>query len=247
MKKLMLLGLLGAWLNRNEKGFRQKDVRFYIELIADWMSTAPSFKNFKIQNTQTMRFLDSLCDQKWLIKKAGPIYFFNNNYFMSLIKEAFRIDEYDDYDLFQLQYHLATVYQTTILNLLFKRGVELSNGEKIDLELILSPKNLLSEQKKRIEKEIKVLQAREQDVVAMIDFSKKELLVNKPIEVVKKLEKLNPYKLQYYKSMSDTFKDLLPEIVSLELTEHSEKRINTLWNPLKSNLENYLKYLNKMS
>ena len=73
------------------------------------------------------------------------------------------------------------------------------------------------------------------------------MLVNKPIEVVKKLEKLNPYKLQYYKSMSDTFKDLLPEIVSLELTEHSEKRINTLWNPLKSNLENYLKYLNKMS
>lgn len=246
MNKIFLFGLIGAWLNRNEKGFRQKDVRFYIELITDWMESSEKFKMVTVQNTQMMRFLDSLVQKDWLIKKPGPTYFFKDKYFMSLMKELFSVDENDSFDLFLLQYHFASLYKKIIYELLFRRGVELSNGEKIDLEILLSTKHLKEKQRDKIHKELLILDNRIEDVNKMVNFSEQKLKTLRPLEVVKELEKTNPYQLQYYQSMTQTFKDILPEIITLELTVHSEKRIKTIWEPLKKDLKNKLEILENL-
>lgn len=246
MNKVFLFGLIGAWLNRNEKGFRQKDVRFYIELISDWMESSEKFKLYKIQNTQMMRFLDGLVQKDWLIKKSGPIYFFKDKHFMSLMKELFNVEEKDSFELFLLQYHFASLYKNIIYELLYRRGVELSNGERIDLEMLLSTKHLKNKQAEKINKEILLLEKRISDVKKMTLFSEEKLKKMHPLDVVKELEKTNPYQLQYYQSMTQTFKEILPEIITLELTIHSEKRISTIWEPLKKDLQNKLELLEKL-
>ncbi len=240
MDRVFLLGLLGAWLNRNELGFRQKDVRFYIELINDWLASGSDFKNIKIQNTQVMRFLDNLHSRDWLVKQNGPVYFFKNKHFILLMKEAFSIDHEGSLEIFLLQFHLASVYRDTINNLLFRRGVELSHGEKIDLDILLSPKIMAQKKSEFLRIQIKSIESRISEVKEMVHFSKVQLKDKKPLEVVYELEKINPYKLQYYQSMGQTFKDLIPEIVERELTEHSSNRIATLWLPLKKKLESHL-------
>lgn len=250
MIKIFYAALIATWLNREEKGFRQRDVKFYHDLIIDWMETCPFAKNYTIQNTQMMRFLNTLVERQWLSIKGSnvPVYHFNNKYFMDLIKETLGQSDEDPLELFFLQFHLASVYRETLSELLFIRGIELTRGQKLDLDHLLNARLLLRNQRERIEREIKKIEMRTKEVEKMIEFSRTELKIKKdPLEVVKELEKKYPYQMQYQKSMSKTFQDLHPRLRSLELTVHSEKRLETLWSPMADHLQNYLKTLEKMS
>lgn len=247
--KLYYAAILATWLNREETGFRQRDVKFYLDLLIDWMESAPFAKNIIIQNTQMMRFLDSLVEKQWLTKKnyQAPIYNFNNRYFMDLIKETLSNSDNDPYEIFFLQYHLASVYRETLSELLFIRGVELSRGQKLDLDHLLNAKLILRNQKERIEREIEKLSLRQKEVEKMIDLAKNELQKsNDTDEIVKKIEFIYPYQLQYQKSMSKAFADLHPKIRILELTSNSEKRIYTLWSPMEEFLRAYLNILERL-
>ncbi|MEA9355788.1 hypothetical protein SHI21_06235 [Bacteriovorax sp. PP10] len=247
--KLFYSAIIATWLNREEKGFRQKDVRFYLDLILDWMESAPFAKNVVIQNTQMMRFLEQLVEKQWLTKKNQnpPVYFFNNKHFMELIRETLSTSENDPYEVFFLQFHLASVYRESLSEMLFIRGVELSRGQKIDIEHLLNEKFLLRNQIERIELEIKKISLRQNEISKMINFSKEELSKNSDaIEVAKKLETKYPYQLQYQKSMSKAFLEIHPKLRSLELTLHSEKRMMTLWSPMENYLRAYLSTLESM-
>lgn len=224
-------------------------MHFYVDLLIDWMESSPYSKNLNIQNTQMMRFLDQLVKKQWLIKKdqVHPVYYFNNKHFMELIRETLSTDENDSYEIFFLQFHLASVYRESLSEMLFIRGVELSRGQKIDLEHLLDAKFLLRNQIERIELEIKKIALRQKEVNKMINFAKEELSKNSDvIHVAKKIESKYPYQLQYQKSMSKAFNDLHPKLRALELTTHSEKRINTLWSPMENYLRSYLAVLEKM-
>lgn len=247
--KLFYAAIIATWLNREEKGFRQRDVKFYVDLLLDWMESAPFAKNVIIQNTQMMRFLDSLVERDWLTRKdqSPPVYFFNNRYFMDLIRETLNSSDKDPYEIFFLQYHLASVYRETLSELLLIRGVELSRGQKLDLDHLLDAKMLLRGQKERIEREIKKIESRQKEVVKMIELSKEELKKSSDtIEIVKKIEQKYPYQLQYQKSMSKAFSDIRPKLRVLELTTNSEKRISTLWSPLEEYLRSYLRTLENL-
>lgn len=248
--KLFYAAIIATWLNREEKGFRQKDVRFYLDLIIDWMESVPFTKSITIQNTQMMRFLDQLVLKQWLTKKDQnhPLYFFNNKHFMELIREALTSSDNDPFELFFLQYHLASVYRSSLSEMLFIRGVELSRGQKIDLEHLLNEKILVRNQRERIELEIKKIAARKNEINKMVDFAKTELTKSDDaIDVARKLESKYPYQLQYQKSMSKAFSELHPKLQKLELTLHSEKRMETLWTPIENYLYAYLSVLEKMN
>lgn len=247
--KLYYAAVLAAWLNREETGFRQRDVKFYLELLIDWMESAPFAKDIIIQNTQMMRFLETLVEKQWLTKKnyQTPIYYFNNRYFMDLIKETLSSSDKDPYEIFFLQYHLASVYRETLSELLFIRGVDLSRGQKLDLDHLLNEKLLLRAQKERIEREIEKISLRQNEVEKMIELAKDELhKSNDTDEIVKTIENKYPYQLQYQKSMSKTFADLHPKIRVLELTTNSKKRISTLWSPMEEFLKAYLNILERL-
>jgi len=247
MNKVFLIGLVGVWLNRSEKGFRQKDLRFYIELINDWLDSTQKNKQSKIQNTQIMRFLESLVLKDWLIKKIGPVYYFKNKNFMAFLKEVFRVEDEDPFEVFLLQVHSATLYSKIIYQLLNRRGIELSYGEKLDLEALLSAKSLIEIKRSSLLKEIKVLEKRIDEVDQMVQFSKSKINSMDPMEIAKELERINPYNLQFYQPMAKTFKDLIPEIAKLELTENSRKRINTLWIPILNDLKFKLNTLDQLN
>lgn len=247
--KLFYSAIIATWLNREEKGFRQKDVHFYLDLIIDWLESAPFAKNITIQNTQLMRFLDLLVERQWLTKKdeGHPVYFFNNKHCMELLRETLSSSPEDPYEIFFLQFHLATVYRSSLSEMLFIRGVELSHGQKIDLEHLLDEKFLLRNQKERIELEIKKLSQRQKEVYKMIDLAKDELNKhNDPIQAASKIEEKYPYQLQYQKSMSKAFMDVHPKLRANELTLHSELRIKTLWGPMEEFLRAYLQILNRL-
>lgn len=247
--KLFYAAIIATWLNREEKGFRQKDVRFYIDLLLDWMENSPFSKGVVIQNTQMMRFLNHLVEKQWLTKKqqSPPLYFFNNKFLMELLRETLSISENDPYEIFFLQFHLSSVYRESLSEMLFIRGVELTRGQKIDLEHLLDKKILLRNQKERIEMEIKKLSMRQKEISKMISFAKEELKLNPdPIAAVKKIETKYPYQLQYQKSMSKAFSEIHPKLRVLELTVHSEKRMDTLWAPMESYLRSYLKVLDEI-
>lgn len=247
MNKIFLIALVGVWLNRSEKGFRQKDLRFYFELINDWVDSSHKNKHNKIQNTQIMRFLESLVLRDWLQKKTGPIYYFRNKNFMPFLKEVFSVNEEDSFEIFLLQVHSATLYSKIIYQLLYRRGIELSYGEKLDLEVLLSSKNLIDIKRSNLLKEVKVLEKRIEDVEKMVQFSKNKINSYEPMDIAKELEQINPYNLQFYQSMTKTFKDLIPEIAKLELTENSKRRIDTLWIPILNDIKYKISILDQLS
>lgn len=249
MKKIYYAATIATWLNREEKGFRQKDVKFYLDLTIDWMEATPFSKNITVSNTQMMRFLNELVEKQWLSKKTQtvPVYTFNNKYFMELIKETLTIDEDDPYEFFFLQYHLASVYRETLSELLFIRGIGLSRGQKLDLDHLLNARYLLRTQKERIEKEIQKLTLRRKEVEKMIVMAHTEFKAgHDAIVVAQKIESKYPYQLQYQKKMSKTFEELHPKLRVLELTLNSEKRLATLWGPMEEFLQSYLKVLSQL-
>ena len=242
--------LIASHANGESPEFRQKDIKFFIELLSNWMET--SFKDhcLIIQNTQVQRLLDQLTTEGILkknLKNKRPHYQFTSIGVLELINRLVSDKSLEDLENFFFLYHIVALYSDKMQGILLKRSSELPKSYIIEIQHLLNPANLVERQSRRITLEIKKLEIRIKEAKEITKISEKMLQADKGIsEIVKKIESTFPYQLNNQRKMTDFFKTLSPDIQYIELTAAPTLRAETLWEPLLKYYQNYLHNLSKL-
>jgi len=227
--------------------FRQKDVRFYLELFMNWMESPLGF--IEIQNTQIQRFLNHLVAEGVLTSTKGriPSYQVKNRGFLNLIEMVTTIGKGDTMELFFFQFHIIDIYDELLFRSASKNLLGLPKSLNIELRYLLSKSAMIEKQKNRIREELDKLQSRIDDSLKMEKLANKLFDDGKSVEfVVGQIELSYPYQLHHQRKMSELYRSITPELQKIELTRNTGKRATMLWNPLVVYYQNFLKILQEL-
>lgn len=244
-------GLLATFANIKSQGFRQKDVKFYIELLSNWMESTFKGPGIELQNTQIQRFLDQLCKEHVLKKshsKTPPLYTMPPIGTLEIITRLVTLDLSKDLEDFIFLFHFIKLYSNKMEQLLLDGRDQLPKSYILEMKHLLNPENLLELQIQKINLEIEKLDERINDAQKMSELAKSLFKQNNNIDdVVQKMEELYPYQLNYQKKMGVLFKELSDDIKYLEMSSAPQLRAETLWGPLKQFYQSYRHILLSLS
>lgn len=240
-----LAGIIGAH-SAAPLGFRQRDVRFYLELVLNWVS-GPFSEEVILHNTQILRFISFLEKEGYLkkIKREKRIYYSLTR--VGLIESVRRIAEREVYnslnDIFFAVYFLKT-YRQRLIELVSKEGSLFPPALRLELEALLDSAPLINRQKKRLSEYLRFLNSRLLDNQQSVSMSVKLLREGKELtEVAREVEKHHPYELNSQKALSRLMAELNPQMATFELTDGALARNRLLWLPIEKYYRQALKLL----
>ena len=150
--------LIGAHLQKNEKGFRQRDVKFLMELFWNWQSSFLNRKQLEnIHNNQIKRNLHGLVGDSWanlLGKKGPPTYKLTRSGIIGLLKKIREEGLTDRFESFLFARYFFRTYKNRFANMVEKTGAPMPLSFRQEIEDLLDVKNLEREKKGNVEKEI---------------------------------------------------------------------------------------------
>ncbi|WP_127716328.1 hypothetical protein [Halobacteriovorax sp. HLS] len=239
--------LIACHANTQNSIFRQKDLKFFIELLSNWMETTLKGHCLEVQNTQIQRILESLKEEGLLKKnliKNRPTYQFTSIGLLEIITRIVSDDSTHDLQNFYFLYHFVSLYRDKMNALIVGQKTTIPTSYSIEIKHLLNPHNLIERQTRKIELEVEKLIKRISEAEEMSNLSKSLIDKNIPIkEIIKKIETRYPYQLNNQRNMTELFKTLSPDVQLIELVDAPIYRAKTLWTPLLNHYNNYLNSL----
>ncbi len=240
--------VLAAHANqRAGEGFRQRDVKFLVELFSNWIESSLESSSLELQNTQVSRYLEALVGEsfaKRLSKGTRPSYVLTR---LGLIELTSRIVNQTTLlpadHLFFVHYFIHN-YRPKIIHLVQEQGAQFPTTLKVELEALLDWKSIVKQQLTLARREQEKLQSRIQDAESISKLAR-ELFTQgaRAVEVAEKVEGLYPYSLNSRKPFSELFAELPPDTARWELEVGSVQRAEQIWIPTRTLLESYMSIL----
>jgi hypothetical protein len=233
---LLNAATLGASVQTDDKGFRQKDVRFLFELFASWqLSPTEREQHVNIHNTQIMRHLSALVKTGWASRAAGkgsPRYRLNRaglKGVTEILTTTVSRGTFSDYNFIA---HFFASYRERILQLKDTHGAPLPLGLRQELNLLLNMNHLKKTMIQNLEREINYWEARIQETLECIEFAKNHYADHGQWPAtIKALQTQFPYELNSQKPLSYFFRDVPVDLQRWEIFEGNKLRIANLWKP----------------
>jgi hypothetical protein len=239
--------VLASHANVKGEGFRQKDVRFLIELFSNWVETTFEGQVLSINNTQVLRYLDSLVEEGFarrLAKDQHPCYRLSRTGLIELISRLIPQRLYIQPEHFFFLFYFLKNYRPRIEKLVEQEGKQFPHSLRLEVESLLDVGKLVEQQIQYAKLEITKLKQRTLDAehVSQLAFSLFD--ASKPVdEVAAAVEQEYPYELNSQKPLSELFSEIPEDLGCWELTEGSARRAKHLWGPSLKMLECYLECL----
>lgn len=248
MDKLFAAATLAAHTSAKEEKFRQREIRFYIELFANWLESKVVSDSLQIHNTQISRYLRDLTDEglaKATSYKGQPCYRLTRTGLLELISQLVQTP-ISPFDHFFFVYQFVTTYTPLLIKMIEKEGSYCPPGLRIEIRSLLDTKALLNNQRKFVEMELKFLDFRISDTLKSHRLSESLARDGKGIdEMVKGIEAKYPYDLNNRKPLSQLAKELPEAVMLFELTKGNFQRVSLMWEPKRQFLKHYLELLLK--
>lgn len=253
--------IIAAHASKEEKIFRQRDVRFMLELFTNWIEASLPEDGILISNTQILRYLEKLEEEGFIrkinkkpsgklyshIKGQGPFYKLNRLGLIELLSRmrsaslVFRPENY-----FFLDYFLVS-YKEIISELIEKEGNKFPLALKLEIDDLFNREELRANLKKRVKKEINKLRARKEEARKSADLSTRLFRKGESINAAaKEIEKLYPYGLNSKKPLSELIASVPKKLARHELETGNKERSEKLWGPMLAVLERYLGELERL-
>lgn len=231
-------------------GFRQRDVRFLIELFSNWVERTIDGPVLMIGNTQVQRYLDELVSEGFcrkLSRKTRPKYRLSRLGLIELLQRITPGALYHPAEHFFFLHYFVSNYRPRIEKLIADEGKQFPPSLKIEVEALLDAEELLKQQLRYAEMEVQKQDIRIRDSVNGGRLAVKlyrEGLCSE--EVAVEIEKKYPYELNSQKPLSELINGLPPDLARWELETGMVKRVEHLWNPSRTMLMSYIQCLKKM-
>lgn len=244
-------GLLVACINSRNDGFRQKDAKFYIELIVNWMSYGFVEAPNGFANIQISRILRDCVEQgllKLKIVNGKPTYFSTRAgiiEFSTKLKESIISPKVEDFSF--LIYFIQS-YGKRVKEIILNDGKRLPPALLLEIDSILDVQMIIKERMRWIDLQILKLKERIDSSILSVVYANKLLGQGCSIkEVSKEIEKKWPYALNSVKSFSSAIGDLSEKYQRWELSEGGKLRAEVIWRGQLELLEVYRRQIFELS
>lgn len=224
--------LMAAEATASDDGFRRRDVRFFVELFANWIAPAPGEPLVLIHNTQLMRYVDALATMRWatVVGRTPPRFRLTSEGLLGLLhrvggelSQARRMDD------FLFVHHFLDAYGDK-LRALAQRGRYASSQLAAELAELTSPARLIERERARVQREAARLLARVKDACDISRLARAQLQKRVPLPVVvAEVEARFPYELNHQRPLGELLKAMPEPWRREELTSTAERRANSLW------------------
>lgn len=243
-------GAIAAHASSPEEGFRQRDVRFLIELFTNWVDMTAASETLILNNTQIQRYLDALCWEGYarkISREKVPRYRLSRIGLVELLSRLSLRDGPVQPQHFFFIYYFVRNYQDRLIELIKQEGKQFPAAMRIEIESLLDHERLLREERKRAELEFKKWDERSREALKSSQLAAQLFAKGVPVlEAVQKIEKLYPYELNSQKPLSELIASIPEEMAAWELDSGNKHRVHQLYNPSRDMIAAYRNILQKL-
>lgn len=233
-----------------ENGFRQRDMRFFVDLFLNWAedlgAVAPT-----VQNTQLLRFLGELTNGGYArrsTRKELPLYRLTRVGLLEMLTRITSPAERTTPSHFLFMVLFIRSYRFRLEKLVENEGHQFPVSLRLEVQALLEVDELLRKEIKRAERAIARLDQRITDAEKTSGLTKNRLASGVPFaEIVKEAEKRFPYELNSMKPLSELISEIAPDQRRWELESGNILRADTLWKPQRALLFEYVKQLRRLA
>ena len=237
---------LAAHSNSQGQGFRQKDLKFMAELMANWMDAMWPSGQDRWHNTQVMRFLNSYAEQGLArkTKQSPPTYRLTRGGLVEICAALSAGPFPLSPSAFCFLHYFLKAYAQRVLQMIAHEGSGYSKTLQLEVESHLDVKTLVANQKKALKYAIQRLQVRQKETRDTALLARKLHGQDYTVDqIVSEASHLYPYDLNNQKPMEELFREIPPELRLWELMEGNEFRAEVLWTQEIEILQSFLKSL----
>lgn len=242
--------VVAAHTSAKGSGFRQRDVRFFIELFTNWVELQLPNRALTVQNTQVQRYLNSLSEDGFLRKLSRgkhPVYRLTRVGLLELVSRAVMPKQPLGREHFYFLAYYVRHYRPLIEALIKSEGRQFPYALKIELDALFDLEALLGREIERVKQAIKFLEIRVSDNLALSKMAEEmNRRGAKEEEVLKEIERLYPYEFNSQKSFSELILELPEGMRRWELEGGAKFRALQIWRPMCEDLKAYLAELTAM-
>ncbi|MDC0358601.1 hypothetical protein OAO01_07275 [Oligoflexia bacterium] len=241
---------IAAHATSSTSGFRQRDVRFLVELFTNWMEISLGTHSITIQNTQMARYLTWLVDEGYarkISRKRPPTYRLTRVGLLELITRLVEREYSSEKDNFFFLYYFIKNYRPRIEDLVKAEKKQFPHSLRIELEALLNSDTLLDKAISDSKRELEKLELRIHDAVATTKLVQRLSREGEKFSaIVEQVEELYPYDLNSQKPLTELIANIPPGLQQWELVAGNIKRVEDVWEPTKMVLRAYIKALEKL-
>lgn len=218
-----------------QPGFRQRDVRFFIELFSNWSETTLSDCVLRVQNTQISRFLRGLVAEGYArlsARKGRDSFYLTRIGLIELITRAVSRSYFEQREQFFFVYYFVANYKGIISELVQREGQQFPPALQMELQSLLDESSFLDRQLTRARSELEKLERRIHDAQATIELARDGVAQGLSLEdIVREAQRKYPYELNSQKPLKELISDIPERSRLWELEKGNQMRIEQIWKP----------------
>ena len=241
--------VIGAHANSSGEGFRQRDVRFLIDLFLNWVELSLSAHASLVQNTQVQRYIDRLVKEGFarrISRAKHPSYRLTRVGLIELLARI-RARNWSEREHFFFLYFFVRCYGPRIAELIQLEGSQFPAALKIEVEALIDARTLVKREMADAERDLAQLESRIKDALMTADLvstRKKRALSLE--DAVLEAERLYPYELNSQKPLRELIGWIPQAYREWELTEGNTRRAEDIWRAQRSIQLQYLEQLKRL-
>jgi hypothetical protein len=240
-------GAIAAHATHGLKGFRQRDLKFYVELFINWASSsapqnAPQFQNVQIARYLSWLLKDGLASK--ISRKGPPAYRLTRIGLLELLNRLVHQRRFPEREHFFFLLYFLRSFKPRLAELVRQEGKLFPASLRIELDALLDTKELLETELSQAKRDLQRVEERIESGKASNYFVQEAFKAGKTLkEVTLQVQKLYPYDLNSERPLSELLTLIEPVYLKEELEGGALAKIELVWEPEREQLKSYINSL----
>jgi hypothetical protein len=230
-------------------GFRQRDVRFFIEVFSNWLESTTHEWVFNVHNTQVQRSLDLHVSAGWARRstRKPPRYRLTPEGLLELLQRLVHRRNLTRLDEFFLVYHILDAYNGRLKALVGQSGLLPSRRIALDVDELLDLHKLVARERALVGRAVEQLSVRADESRQTSELTRTLLRQGRDLpKAIAAVQERFPYALNSRKPLSELLGELPEPWRRAELEDAPWRRARGLWEPTAELLRAYDLILSKL-
>lgn len=244
---LVAAACVAAHANVRVDGFRQRDIRFLLDLFTNWLGHCLEMEGATIANTQISRYVQQLVvDGYARVIEPGsyPRYRLSRIGIIELLTRIVPGSGYLQPEQCVFVYYFIKNYRQRLIDAIEQEGRQFPPALRMEIMALLDVRSVLTSQLRAAELEFIKLEQRLRDSENSARLAQRLFIQgNSTAEVAQEIEKAHPYELNSMKPLAELMSEIPPDLARWELETGAQRRATDLWSPIRSMLATHLVWL----
>jgi hypothetical protein len=239
---LLAAAIIAAQATLGGSGFRQRDVRFFLELFSNWLESTTKEWTLSVHNAQVQRTLELHAEIGWAkrVARRPPRYRLTSDGLIELLRRMVQRKNLTRLDEFFLVFHVLDAYGPRLRGLVEQSGALAGQSLVLDVDELLDADRFVARERASVAREVERLELRIVESRQTSELSRALLREGKTMaEVMSHVQERFPYELNSQKPLTELLEQLPAPWRRVELEEAALARATGLWEPTRELLLAY--------